>query len=175
MFSDKKQELNDIFLYYDSSRSSLNYYRKGIEEDKIIDNNYIGYTRKELIESFHSHFDELEKDVCLSILNSIEANFRIDYLIRARKKYKDEISRKFRELYKIKENRASLEHDILNVWKEENQIFKSIVSEYIGSLKYRHWLAHGRYWIPKLGKNYDVAAITLIANRIYVNIPLIHT
>ena len=79
MFSNQRQELTDIFLYYDSSKLSLYYYRKGIEESKVIDNNYIGYTRKELIASFQS---------------------------------------------------------------------------------------------PKLGRNYDIATITLIANRIYANIPL---
>jgi len=172
MFSNQRQELIDIFLYYDSSKRSLNYYRKGIEESKVIDNNYIGYTRKELIASFQSHLVELEKNICLNILSAIEARFRVDYQIRVKGKYKDNTSKKFREIYKLKEYKAYLEQDILNTWKQENQNFKNIISEYIGTLKYRHLLAHGRYWTPKLGRNYDIATITLIANRIYANIPL---
>ena len=70
MFSNQRQELTDIFLYYDSSKLSLYYYRKGIEESKVIDNNYIGYTRKELIASFQNHLVELEKNICLNMLST---------------------------------------------------------------------------------------------------------
>ncbi|MCP4347994.1 MAG: hypothetical protein GY795_21020 [Desulfobacterales bacterium] len=125
MLSEQNQELSDIFIYYNTLQLSLNYYRTGIEENRITDENYIGYTKNELIESFHNHLNELEKNVCLNILNAIEASFRIDYLIRAEKKYKDDTSRRFRDLYKSKERKASLEKDILNIWKQENQNIKT--------------------------------------------------
>ncbi len=102
MFFHQKQELADIFIYYDTSRASLNYYRKNIEENRITEHQYIGCTRQELIRIFQNHLEELEKNVCLSILNAIEADFRTDYLIRVRKKHKSILSIKFRELDKEK-------------------------------------------------------------------------
>lgn len=33
--------------------------------------------------------------------------------------------------------------------------YKGFISELITAFKYRHWLAHGRYWEPKLGRIYD--------------------
>ena len=130
------------------------------------------HTKQELIEAFDHHISELEKNISFNILSALEASFRIDYLIRTRTKYKDDLSREFRELYKSKEKDVSLEQDILTIWKQEYPSFKSIVSEYIGALNYRHWLAHGRYWVPKLGRKYDVSTITIIANRVYANLPL---
>jgi len=41
--------------------------------------------------------------------------------------------------------------------------YKQIISEYISVLNYRHWLAHGRYWVPKLGRNFDLMTVTTIA------------
>ena len=172
MFSDQHQDLDEIFLYYHTTSKSLNYYRESIARSKVINQHYIGLTNNELIEYFEQHLEELEKNISFNILSTIEASFRIDYKIRTRKKHKDDLSRKFRELHKTKGDNISLEKDILELWKGEYPKFKSIISDFIGALKYRHWLAHGRYWVPKLGRNYDVPTISTISDRIYVNLPL---
>ena len=172
MLSGENQELSEIFTYYSTSLESLKYYRKGITSNDVVDSNYIGYTNQELMKSFENYISELEKNISFSILSALEATFKIDYIIRTSKKHKDDLSRKLRELYKIKENNVSLEQDILTIWKQEYPGFKSIISEYIGALNYRHWLAHGRYWRPKLGREYDLSTITTIVNRVYANLPL---
>jgi hypothetical protein len=171
----QEQKLNQIILYYETLKSSLHYYRNGIEQKQFIDNNYFDYTNKELIESFQDHLNELEKNVCFNIVNSVEASFRVDYINRVKKKLKDNTSRKLRELYKLKQEKASLEHDILTIWKQENINFKPIISNFEGTLKYRHWFAHGRYFEPKFGKNYDFETIISIAKRIFLDIPLQNT
>jgi len=168
----QEQKLNQIILYYETLKSSLNYYRNVIEQKQFIDNNYLDYSNKELTQSFRDHLEELDNNVCFNILNAVEASFRVDYINRVKKKLKDNTSKKLRELYKLKQERASLEHDILNIWKQENDNLKTIISDYARTLKYRHWFAHGRYFEPKFGKNYDVETVTLIARTIFVKIPL---
>ncbi|HHH54062.1 MAG TPA: hypothetical protein ENK91_10415 [Bacteroidetes bacterium] len=164
--------MGEIYLYYQTSNNSLIFYRDNIIKEKINDRNYTALTKNELIEAFVSHIDELEKTVSMSILSNVEAGFRIDYVIRKKKRLKDPVSRKFRELFKVKAEKVSLEKEILTIWKEEHTEFKGIISDFIGALKYRHWLAHGRYWTPKLGRIYDFATIYTIAEKIYANLPL---
>ena len=166
------QELGEIYLYYQTSNKSLLFYRNNIIEERVNNRNYIALTKDELINAFQSHIDELDKSVSMTILSNVEAGFRIDYLIRAKKRLKDPISRRFRDLFKIKGEKVSLENEILAIWKEEHPEFKGIISDFIGALKYRHWLAHGRYWTPKLGRIYDLSTIYTISERIYANMPL---
>ena len=166
------QELGEIYLYYQTSKNSLLFYRDNIITERVNDRNYTALTKDELIEAFHSHIEELEKTVSMSILSNIEAGFRIDYVIRTKKRLKDPISKKFRQLFKTKAEKVSLENEILTIWKEECPEFKGLISDFIGALKYRHWLAHGRYWRPKLGRKYDLATIYTISEKIYANLPL---
>jgi len=166
------QELGDIYLYYETSKNSLIFYMDNIIAERIKDRNYTALTKYELIEVFHSHIDELEKTVSMNILSNVEADFRIDYIIRTKRRLKDPVSRKLRELFKTKGEKISLENEILAIWKEEHPEFKGIISDLIGALKYRHWLAHGRYWTPKLGRIYDIATVYTISEKIYANLPL---
>jgi hypothetical protein len=39
-----------------------------------------------------------------------------------------------------------------------------IIGELRGAFKFRHWLAHGRYWKPKFGRRYDFNDIYTIAD-----------
>jgi len=167
----ENQELDVIFAYYNTSKASLLWYRDGILNGRLVNPDYVGYTKKELENAFLNHIDELEKGTIFNIFSSLEARFQIDYRVRVQKRLKDSLSRKFRDLYKKKSTKVSLEHDILSLWKEEFPYCKTIVSNYIGALNYRHWLAHGRYWKPKLGKKYDLLAVSTIANQIYANLP----
>lgn len=93
--------------------------------------------------SFSGILMNWKKNIIFSILSSLEARFQIDYQNRVKKRYKDNLSRRFKELSKNRKN-VSLEYDILLLWKQEYPEYKDIVSDYIGALKYRHWLAHGR-------------------------------
>jgi len=166
------KELGDIFLYYQTSNSSLLLYRDNIISEMITDENYVALTKDELINIFNFHIDELEKTVSMNILSNIEASFRIDYSIRAKERLKDPVSRKFRELYKDKEERVRLEDEILAIWQQEHPEFKQIISNFKSALKYRHWLAHGRYWTPKFGRIFDIETVYSISEQINANVPL---
>jgi hypothetical protein len=45
------------------------------------------------------------------------------------------------------------------------------VSDFRGALSFRHWLAHGRYWTPKLGRRYAVRDVFEIAERLFAKLP----
>jgi hypothetical protein len=77
---------------------------------------------------------------------------------------KDAVSRAFRKIYADKSSLASLEDDIFSIWAAQSGSSKALVSELRGAFKFRHWLAHGRYWIPKLGRRYDFVDIYTIAD-----------
>jgi hypothetical protein len=49
---------------------------------------------------------------------------------------------------------------------------KVVLSEYKSAMKYRHWLAHGRYWEPKFSKKYDFDSIYILADSIVKNLAL---
>ena len=131
-----------------------------------------GYTQQELLTEFKKRIEELERTSSLSLLSSLEASLIIDYLSRCYGKKKDPLSRDLRELHNSKAQRASLEQDILTIWKKHHPDFQPLISELIGAFKYRHWLAHGRYWKPKLGRKYDYQYTYSLAIQLYSSLPL---
>jgi hypothetical protein len=97
-------------------------------------------------------------------LSSVEAAFRIDYLQRCYRREKDPVSRAFRNIYKAKQQHASLEDEIFEVWVHNSSGTSSIIGELRSVFRFRHWLAHGRYWTPKLGRRYDFNDVFALAD-----------
>jgi hypothetical protein len=107
---------------------------------------------------------ELEHTSSLSLLACVEAALRVDYDQRVEARGRSSLSRALREIHKEKKEYARLDDDILGAWKEHSTVGKPVISVLIGAFKYRHWLAHGRYWIPKFGRTYDYQTIYSIAD-----------
>jgi hypothetical protein len=105
------------------------------------------------------------------LLSALEAAFRIDYLQRSYQRKKDKLSKTFRNLHQQKGSRASLEENILSVWKEHTSVPANLIGDLRGVFKYRHWLAHGRYWTPKLGQKYDYDSIYELAEIVFKSFP----
>ncbi|MGX5188164.1 hypothetical protein ACWKT5_37085 [Streptomyces avermitilis] len=55
----------------------------------------------------------------------------------------------------IQEIPDHLEVDILENWKAYRHDRKAVFSALLSALNYRHWMAHGRYWKPRLDRKYD--------------------
>ncbi|MYA22672.1 MAG: hypothetical protein F4Z30_07755 [Gemmatimonadetes bacterium] len=106
----------------------------------------------------------------MSILAALEAAFRMDFLQRCYKRQKDSLSRSFRTLYQDKGQYVPL-GDIFLQWKSHSTVPRSIISELEQAFKYRHWLAHGRYWTLKIGREYDYDDIYTLAESIYNSFP----
>ena len=126
---------------------------------------FVGYSRDDLVRELDERLRDLDRDSAFGILAALEASFRVDFHLRCEKRLKDDLSRHFRRLDKRSLRRLAFEEQILEAWKRHVPAAKTLISEIIGAFKYRHWLAHGRYWEPKLGKRYDFFSVYLLAQR----------
>src|SRR5699024_1674162 len=111
-FSEQHSTIEEIEKFYFYSEQSLIPYFS--ERNSY----FTGFSILELNNELREHKLALDRMSALEILAFLEARFRIDYLIRCQERKKDILSRAFREVYKSKENKASLTDDILKVWKE---------------------------------------------------------
>lgn len=132
---------------------------------------FSGYAPEEVEQEMVEILDENERRSSMNILAALEAAFRIDFIQRGQRRKRDQLSRMFRHLYMEKGARASLEDDILESWRKVYPDFASIVSDLTGAFKYRHWLAHGRYWTSKLGRRFDYPGVYALADSIFDAFP----
>ena len=111
----------------------------------------------------------------MTVLASIEASFRVDYLQRNYAKKRDDLSRAFRDLYREKQQRASLTDDILEAWRRHSNVGPKLVGDIRSAFRYRDWLAHGRYWVAKLGRPYDFETIYDLARDVELAFPFLRS
>lgn len=130
------------------------------------DSRFYALTRDELTGFFDHHRRELDYLVMLDLLASAEAAIRIDFIARVTERRKDPVSRRFRKIYNKYEEKISLEQHILETWKTLVPNTKRAVGDFLGALRLRHWLAHGRYWLPKLGRRYSPNDVYDIVNTV---------
>lgn len=127
---------------------------------------FLGRTPAELDAGLESAMAELDAAYSLLLMTVIEALFKIDFTKRCQRRSKDSLSRRFRELRKVHKSRVKFGEDILEAWKTNVAGVSRPVSDIRSALKYRNWLAHGRYWVPKFGRRYDFPTIYDLASVI---------
>jgi len=132
---------------------------------------FVGYAAGEVTGELRERLEEADLTSSLTVLAAVEAVFRIDYLKRCYRKEKDALSRAFRDIYKEKQQYASLEDEIFEAWINNASGASSIIGELRGAFKFRHWLAHGRYWTPKWGRRYDFDDVFPLADLTLRNFP----
>ncbi len=167
ILSGEQQSLQEVWGWYEFQRALI-----GEEMSRVLDapaNNvtlvmsrYVGKTREELEAGFADHIAELGQVTMLGMLVSTEAALRVDFIERVSHRQKDDVSRGFRDAFKEHGKKIRLERDILEVWRKHgNAGARRAVQEFKGALKFRDWLAHGRYWKPKLGRasGYDLVDV----------------
>jgi hypothetical protein len=171
-----ERSIDFIWSWYEDQREALLDFRNKIrlflaeflqDKENINHKKFIGMTPQEFESYFKESNKELDYLVCFDLLSATEAVLRMDYNEKVSLKLKTETARKFREINKEKGNKVSLEEDIIKVWKQYDTSTTSDFSDFLGSLKYRHWLAHGRYWNPKIGRIYTPETVYAIAQKIY--------
>ena len=113
---------------------------------------FLGYAPREVRVEKEAILEESRRSSSMDVFGALEAAFRIDYLQRCYRRDKDEVSDAFRALYRSKRDRVSLEGDILGAWKQHSTLPQRRFRELTEAFKYRHWLAHGRYWSPRFPK-----------------------
>ena len=83
-----------------------------------------------------------------------------------------ECQRCFENLYKRNGEKVSLESDILEKWKSESAVSSKLIDDVRKSFKYRHWLAHGRYWTAKnSGQEFDYPSLCLLSQLVLISFP----
>lgn len=160
-FSKEHLVISDIAEYKKDLEESLNLYYKNAR----LYEKFMLYSQNELTLEKQKRLQELTLNCIFMILSSVESWIRIDYEIRVKNKLKDSLSRKLRDLDKRYDNTYKISINILcDNYKEyfRGNLFSLIKSTF----KFRHWLAHGRYWTPKTGKNYDFDEIYTIAEEL---------
>ena len=130
---------------------------------KCIKNYYLSANDDEFANLTPAELDILLKDDLLFqdyedtlvLLTYIESIFRVDFTVRCQLKLRDSISKKFREIQKVNGKKVSLERDILACWKKSGNLQAKLSEMVNHAIKFRHWLAHGQYWTPKLHRTFD--------------------
>jgi len=168
--SGSEPQIDEIDQHYRDTTSSIRlYFSFDNPRAEIL---FAGTSQLELQEQLDSVSDENEQLISMNLLSALEAVFRIDYLQRCYKRKKDPLSRVFQQVHRDKGTRASLEDDIFDAWKEHSNAPNQLVSELKSAFKFRHWLAHGRYWTPKLGRKYDYYSIFTLGQTVVSSFPL---
>ena len=162
IFSGLQPGLPAIAVHHQDLGSSLKLYFSTGSPSYLL--RFDGYAATEVTEELSDRLDEADLTSSLAVLASVEAAFRIDYLQRCYRRGKDPVSRAFRNIYKAKQQQASLENEIFGTWANNSSVPRSMIGELRGAFRFRHWLAHGRYWVPKLGRRYDFNDIFALAD-----------
>ncbi|MCL2193414.1 MAG: hypothetical protein FWB78_08470 [Treponema sp.] len=163
--SNEERNTLSINETYNSLVSIINF---SFQDESYLGANFPALKKDEWQKIKESQLTEVDIYTSFDLLSSIEARFTLDYHIRCEKRFRDEITKRFRELkgkLETKSQRVEFERDILEIW-ENCYPQENIFSEIKSAFRYRHWIAHGRYWNPKLGRKYDFTYINLISANI---------
>lgn len=101
-FSQKNLNFYSILEHHIDVQNSLKEYYINSYKNNTLSKKFVDYTKEELFDEYKNRVTELEKSTIFTMLSSLEASFRIDYLERNYKKLKDSLSRDFRNIYKKK-------------------------------------------------------------------------
>ncbi|MGA3082608.1 MAG: hypothetical protein ABSD44_14745 [Terracidiphilus sp.] len=156
--------------YHNDAVESFNHYLSVVSPKSL--SQFDAYSRPRLDVGLADYIQETDLRSSLELLTKIEAAFQLDYQFRCRKRLKDDLSWAFRALYKRDQRYVSLEKDILDAWSCHASEAHQIIGELRSAFKFRHWLAHGRYWTPKLGRKYDFQLLYILALTVFENLPL---
>ena len=173
--------MDDVWAYYEALRAGI--VRSADAATRSLadgtspqDPTLFGMSLDEVAAYFEGLLDEADKQASLFLIAAAEATLRVDFLERVYQRRRDPVSRVFRNVYKTRRDHnkvnVRLEDDILDTWAAEVPGAKSHVGTFKGALRFRHWLAHGRYWVPKLGQRYDPSGLVQIIADLFDRIGL---
>lgn len=135
------------------------------------DSPYFGLTEAEIEDYFDQQIEELELLTMLGLISVTEGCLHRDFRARTSQRLKDKISKRFRRIQKKcnkKNRRIELEGHILPVWREhsDDRDKSRAINGFCSLLPLRHWLAHGRHWNAKLGRDYDTQDVYVTCSSV---------
>jgi hypothetical protein len=164
-------EVEYIFKHYDDLTKAIHRYFDPAGPDYAT----TFATEKEAVvrNRYRERLRELELSYSLTALASLEASFMVDYVIRCKLKRKDPVSRALRAVYRRKKDRAVLVDDILKTWNRNATVPPRLLNDIVRAFELRNWLAHGRWWVLKIGKpTYDFISLYSLVSQALVSFPL---
>lgn len=157
-------ELDELAAYHQDVLASLRLYFS--PSAPTFAARFVGKKQGVVDRELALRLDESDVRSAFATLTSLEASFRIDFDFRCRRRLKDDLSIYFRQVKKTRKNAVRLDEDILEGWKRHTDASPALISDLRGAFRFRHWIAHGRYWTPKLGRKYDFDYVHLMADSI---------
>jgi hypothetical protein len=150
----------EIFEHYLRSTEAIHILEASLRDDPASvgpRSRFYGMIPVEVDAALREMTRELQKQVVLLLVASAEAALRVDFLERVRTRRRDPVSRRLRAEARASTPRGVKLATILTVWDEgtaDGSLHASI-ERMKKLLHYRHWLAHGRYWVEnKSGLNH---------------------
>lgn len=177
----KQVSIEDVWDHYELTRDSLVRRKESIRQNLLAgrgstEPRFLGMHLEEIDEFFDDQLNEIDHRTCLFLVAAAEASLVVDFLHRVKTRKKDKISKDFKDIFKKEceknEKKVRLDKHILDVWRDRDGKTKSLIGDFRGALNYRHWLAHGRHWTPKLGQNYDPLGTAKIVIQLFKKIGL---
>lgn len=175
-FASHNRSLEEIKSYYDKVLDSL---ERQYSRDTNVEYDIIFANRSE--EDVAAELDKLKEELSMEgafeLLAYLEKDFRTDCHIRCTRKYKDELSKAFKKVYKSV-GKIQYKIGFLDVivagWKEvflepdpHNQDVLDMFSQINDFFKFRNWMAHGRYWeYPYNRGKHNFDAIWIMVNEV---------
>jgi hypothetical protein len=146
--------------------------REPVVSDQVRpDSPFFGLTQAELPDVLRDMSREVGLESSLALLASFEAILRVDYLARARQTLAGApIDGRLRRLWSKFAERLPLE-DLLDAWRDETQADSNFVGRFKQLLRFRDWLAHGRYWLPKGFAEFDAHTVVRVTSALERAIP----
>jgi hypothetical protein len=165
-------KIEAIFKHYDDLTRSLELYFSPANPEYMV---IFANEQETMIQQWHrERLGEVDLSFSLTILASVEAYFMVDYVLRCKLRKKDAVSQALRAIYRRKKERANLIDDILlKAWNRNAIVPPRLLNETIRAFDLRHWLAHGRWWVLKIGKPaLDFVSVYSLAQQILLAFPL---
>ncbi|ELW7373742.1 hypothetical protein [Hafnia psychrotolerans] len=109
---------------------------------------FVGLSEHEIESEKEVLIKENDTTHSLLLLTAIEALIRLDADKKYCTKKKDDLSKRIKEIYdRTKGEKIKLDEDLINArLNEDSPETRKFYNNLKKCFKYRHWLAHGRYW-----------------------------
>ena len=143
--------LKDIALYNNDVKNSLRQYFKNISLMANKPEHLLFLTEDEIKELLGRRLDETDARSSFVILTYIESLFQLHYLnfSKNRKRIPPKLLDEYKTIRNRKNAPPSLNDHIFGAWKKAFPEEARFFGELKEALKYRHWMAHGRYFTLK--------------------------
>ena len=158
-FNERFASTDEIEDWFEDTNAALRLFYS--QQNPTFQARFISYTQDEVEGELDSRLEETDTLAAFTLLTAAEAALRTDFMLRCIQNRSDPLSKHFIGLHGANGLRVSLE-SILDGWKTHASIQAHVIGHIKAAFNYRHWIAHGRYWVPTLGQTYDYFAVQQI-------------